>query len=67
MMLEHQRRRRVGLRRMSLALGLLLIAAGYWSLSVDPGVTVDVATRRAFVGMGLVIAGTVMSLLSRWI
>lgn len=67
MVLEHQRRRRVGLRHGTLALGLLLIAGGYWSLSVDPSVSVDLATRRAFAGMGLVIAGTVMALVSRWI
>lgn len=67
MTLAHQRRPRAGLRRLLLALGLVLISAGYWSLAVDPDTQADIATRRAFLGMGLVVVGTATALISRWI
>ena len=48
-----------------LGVGLLIIAFGYHTLAIPPA-TVDIdASRQAFLGMGLVIAGSVLALVSR--
>ena len=62
-----RRRERVWLHWLLLGLGLGLIAAGYWSLSVGPDVAPDVATRRAFIGIALVSLGAALALLERWL
>ena len=67
MTLAHRRRERFWVRWLLLGLGLAMIAGGYWSLSVESDVAADEAQRRAFIGMGLVITGAALALISRWI
>lgn len=62
-----RRRERIWLHWLLLALGLAMIGAGYWSLAVGPDVPADVATRRAFIGIGLVSFGAALALLERWL
>lgn len=45
------------LRKTILYTGVALIALGYGFLSVPPEAALDVATRRAFTGIGLIFAG----------
>jgi len=49
------------------SVGLALILAGYATLMIDPEAVTAEATRRAFAGMGLVIAGAALALFSRWL
>ncbi|HUW51581.1 MAG TPA: hypothetical protein VMV75_11265 [Sulfuricella sp.] len=42
--------------------GVALILAGYVLLAIDPGTEPAIAIKRAFTGMGMVIAGGVFSL-----
>ena len=48
-----------------LAVGLLIIALGYHTLAIAPDTAEVDASRQAFLGMGLVIAGSVVALVSR--
>lgn len=43
-------------------IGIALILAGYLSLAIDPDTQPAMAIVRAFIGMGMVIAGAILSL-----
>jgi hypothetical protein len=42
--------------------GIALILAGYFFLGIDPDTEPAVAIKSAFTGMGLIIAGAILSL-----
>lgn len=50
-------RKPLPIRRLFMFMGIALIALGYGFLSVPPEAALDVATRRAFTGIGLIFAG----------
>lgn len=52
-----KRRKPLPIRRLVMFMGIALIALGYGFLSVPPEAALDVATRRAFTGIGLIFAG----------
>lgn len=68
--LSHTRyRRRSTRRRVYVAIGLLLIAFGYFLMGVSPGSSVNWALTRVLMGIGCVIVGfgmAVLPLLSSW-
>lgn len=61
---SHERRRQ-HLRLFLLLLALLLIACGYAALAVPPATPQEVALGRGFLGIGLLILGFLLGLLSR--
>ena len=52
-----KRRKLLPIRRLFMVMGIALIALGYGFLSVPPEAAPDVATRRAFTGIGLIFTG----------
>ncbi|MBD8526006.1 hypothetical protein [Pseudomarimonas arenosa] len=62
-----RRRRHPAWRWSVLATGLLIIAAGYYTLAVSPDVSSAEASDAAFRGIGLVIGGSVVALISRFL
>lgn len=50
-----------------LAVGLLVIAAGYYTLAVPPDTPSGEASDAAFTGISLVIGGSVIALISRFL
>ncbi|MDD5240480.1 MAG: hypothetical protein PHG47_02030 [Sulfuricella sp.] len=42
--------------------GVALILAGYACLTIDPGTEPAMAIKRAFAGMGMIVAGSILSL-----
>ncbi|MHB8166634.1 MAG: hypothetical protein ACYDDT_07655 [Sulfuricella sp.] len=53
-------KRKPPLRRIAIYTGITLILVGYAFLSIPPETGLDVATRRAFTGIGLVITGAAL-------
>lgn len=53
---------RIPLRKVIGLTGIALILAGYLCLGIEPDTEPALAIKRAFVGMGLVIAGAALSL-----
>ncbi len=53
-------KRKLPLRRIAIYVGITLILVGYGFLSIPPETGPDVATRRAFSGIGLIIAGAAL-------
>lgn len=54
--------KRAPLKRIILLAGIALILAGYLLLGIDPDIEPALAIKRAFAGMGLIIAGAALSL-----
>lgn len=52
-----RKRKRLPVRKLAIFTGIALIALGYGFLSVPPEAALDVATKRAFTGIGLIFAG----------
>lgn len=55
-----RKRGRLPVRKLIMFTGIALIALGYGFLSVPPEAGLEVATRRAFTGLGLVFAGAAL-------
>lgn len=53
---------RIPLRKIVGLTGIALILAGYFFLGIDPDTEPALAIKRAFTGMGLIIAGAILSL-----
>lgn len=53
---------RIPFRRIVGLTGIALILAGYFFLGIDPDTEPAMAIKRAFTGMGLIIAGALLSL-----
>lgn len=53
---------RTTLRKIVGLTGIALILAGYFFLGIDPDTEPTMAVKRAFAGMGLIIAGAILSL-----
>lgn len=53
---------RATLRKIVGLTGIALILAGYFFLGIDPDTEPALAIKRAFTGMGLIIAGAILSL-----
>jgi uncharacterized membrane protein HdeD (DUF308 family) len=62
---EESEQFRQHLRKALLFLALLLIGLGFIVLAVPPDTAQAVATNRAFLGVGLLIVGFLLGLLSR--
>jgi len=58
--LRPKRLKPLPVRRLIMFTGIALITLGYGFLSVPPEAALDVATRRAFTGIGLIIAGSAL-------
>lgn len=63
--LERLERRRRHVRWIILAIASILIAAGVACLAVSPDTPMESAAARAFLGIGLLVAGFVVGLCSR--
>lgn len=53
---------RIPLRKIIGLMGIALILAGYFFLGIDPDTEPALAIKSAFTGMGLIIAGALLSL-----
>ena len=53
---------RIPFRKIVGLAGIALILAGYFFLGIDPATEPAVAIKSAFAGMGLIIAGAILSL-----
>lgn len=56
-------------RRLMVVFGLILIVAGYFLMSVEPGASSDWALFRAMAGMGCIVLGfgmAILPLLTQW-
>jgi len=53
---------RIPFRKIAVLSGIALILAGYVCLGIDPDTEPALAIKRAFAGMGLIIAGALLSL-----
>lgn len=52
----------ITLRKIVGLTGIALILAGYFFLGIDPDTEPVMAIKRSFAGMGLIIAGAILSL-----
>ena len=62
---EQLERRRCILRWIILVIALLLTCAGVTVLAVPPETSMEIAIPRAFLGIGLLVAGFFVALMSR--
>jgi FtsH-binding integral membrane protein len=62
---EYRERRRRILRWIFLILALSLSCTGYFLLNVSPDTALDVAVSHVFWGIGLLVAGFVVAMVSR--
>ena len=53
---------RITFRKIIGLTGIVLILAGYFFLSIDPDTEPALAIKSAFTGLGLIIAGALLSL-----
>lgn len=63
--IQRSEQRRRQLRLLLLVAALLLIGLGFATLAVPPNTAQEIAINRGFIGLGLLILGFLLGLLSR--
>ncbi len=61
---EKKRHKKLPIKRIFVCIGVVLIGIGYVCLWIKPETIPIVAEQRAFAGMGLVMGGAAMALLT---